>query len=230
MNKILVLVGLLIFGLLFPITKSVAFDELEMAVTIPLVETLDLRLDGSITSILVPLTRDFDYVLRIIFHLEFNDPNYVGSLWGEGAALANGTSIVVENVLLIDFNITQNKHLSHLAFDSIVIHDDADPKYTRIYTKMSFGEFCPNGIRIATNESLYFIVQDDMTAAAHDVTEFTVIIEGFQIERQVAPKQYPVNPFEYFNNWAIWALTQPLVWLMILLSCAIIIYIFRKMR
>lgn len=216
--------------LLVPLANAKAFDELSGAVTIPLVETLDLQLDGSVTPILVPVTREFDYVLRIIFHLEYDDPLYIGTLWGEGAALANGTAIIIENVLLIDFNITQNRHLSHLAFDSNVIHDEGTPKFTRIYTKISFGEFCPNGIRIATNESLYFIVQDDMTAAANDVTDFTVIVEGFQIERE-AVAQVPVeNPFKMFDKIALQIITNwPLI-AVIFLGVMLIWYVFRKAR
>lgn len=227
MRQIFLVVGLLATGLFLPLFAVVG-DDTEIA-KIPLVETLDLRVDGSITPVTVALTKDYDYVGSLVFGLGYTDPAYVASEFAKGPALTNGTCMMVNNALFLDFNFTQNNDFGKIAYDMTVLHDDEDPEDTHIHARFNFDLFCPGGLAISSDTSLFFLVQDDLTAAALAIVTFVVIVEGYQIDQQVVPKQSPLNPFEYFDRWARWAVTQPLIWLMIILGFVVIIFVFRSL-
>lgn len=221
------IIGVLVLGPIIPLPVTAENDTL--ITKIPLVETLNLRVDGSITPVSVLLTLDYDYVGSLVFGLDYDDPDYVAVNFAANGSLANGTCMIVNNAPFWDFNITQNNDFNKIAYDIDIIHDDADPKETHIHARFNFDLFCPGGLPISSSTSLYFIVQDNITAAASGITTFVVVVEGYQIDRQAAPKQYLINPFEYFDRWARWAVTQPLVWAMIILGFVVIIYIFRSL-
>lgn len=58
----------LLLLVIFPISSSNAFDDLDVATTIPIIESVDLNIDGD-PAVTVSLTKDFDYILRLIFEL-----------------------------------------------------------------------------------------------------------------------------------------------------------------
>ncbi len=105
---------------------------------IPVIESLDLLVDGSVSPVTITLTQDFDVIMRFIFELEYDDPSFIGEEFAEAGPLTNGTCICVNGDSLFDFNITQNDDFMRMSYDTTVFHDDKEPKVTHVFTRLSF--------------------------------------------------------------------------------------------
>lgn len=212
-----------------PITTIYAVDESDSnSVRFMVVENVDLYVDGSITPKLINLTEDFDHVMRFVWNLIWTDNDIDYDLFGTlGGPLTNGTEILYNGTEQLK-PVTSIGDFGVVSYDVRIDSDDKNPHTNHLYSRLSFWKFVDQEDGIAVHiHNIQFRVNDDITAACDD---FFVSVQGYKlIVPFTPPKQYPVNPFEYFNNWALWALTQPLVWLMTALSIAVIIYIFRKM-
>lgn len=143
----------------------------------PLIEELDLLLDGSIDPVHVNQTEDFSYITRIIFNLHWrtNAINWDDFGLIEGG-LANGTSISYDRVVLND-PITILHEFAHFSYDIDVKTDGKNPVDNHLSSRLSFFKFVPAGLLIAGARNITFTVADDLTGAG-DL--FNVILEGYK--------------------------------------------------
>lgn len=202
MKKILLVVILLFF--IIPVTYGSADTELKQ---VPVVEEIDLLVDGSITPITKSLTKTYNFISRVIIELDYDNANFVGSEFGAGAALTNGTSILINGDLVFPNNITTNDQFFTLAFDVVQFTDEATPKETHIYTRLALSTLLPPfGLVYAGASSLSFIVQDDLTDAGLAISKFQVVIAGSKFETVVLAESFTDDLFiiEFLNNLALY--------------------------
>lgn len=221
MKKIL-LVMLLVFFII-PVTYGSATTELKQ---IPVVETLDLKVDGT-TPVRFNLSKDFDFVVVIVIHLDYDDPNYVPSEFAEGPALTNGIFICVENTALLDFNITDNEGMTNLGYETTIFQDDKVPKATHVFTRFTFQRILPPfGLAYTSNDSFFITIQDDMTAANLDIDEFEVHVAGFRYETVVLAESSTSDFFliDFLNNLALYLVQY---WFVIVAVSAVIIVVIK---
>lgn len=224
-------ITVLCLSVLFVPIQLQAFDDLDGRTTVPIVEEVDLKLDGSITQQVVNFSADFDYIMRLIFHLDFQDAAFLMSEFGKGTALTNGTQIFSEGSDLLGFNITKNEDFFRFAYDTQVIEDDAAPKAVHIYSRFSFFKFSPNGLRYSSVLSLQLKINDDLTAAGLGLADFAVVAEGFSFETEqgaITPKV--LSPFDYLNSWAIFLISEPFLWFVLLAGIAVFVGLWKKLK
>lgn len=191
-------------------------------------EKVDLYLDGSITPVIVNLTEPFDHVMRFVWNLIWRDNVVDFDVFGTLAVpLTNGTEVSYNGTTL-QAQIKSIKDFGTLSYDVRIDQDDKNPKDNHLYSRLSFWKFVSYQEGLDVHDyTLQFQINDNITDACSD---FFVMVEGYRlVYPEVAAIQFPLNPFDYFNRWGLWALTQPLIWLMIGISFAVIIFIFRKM-
>ena len=201
MKKILLV--LIVFVIFAPLTYVSGETELKQ---IPVVETLDLLVNGT-TPVRFNLSKDFDFVVVIIFHLDYDDPNYIPSKFANGPVLANGIFICVENVGLLDFNITDNEGMTNLGYETTIFQDDKVPKATHVFTRFTFQRILPPfGLVYSSNDSFFITIQDDLTAANLDIDEFEAHIAGFRYETVVLAEGLTDDLFliSFLNNLALY--------------------------
>ena len=201
MKKILLV--LILFSIITPITYVSGETELKQ---IPVIETLDLLVNGT-TPVRFNLSKDFDFVVVVIFHLDYDDPNYIPSEFAEGPALANGIFICVENIGLLDFNITDNEGLTNLGFETTIFQDDKVPKATHVFTRFTFQRVLPPfGLSYTSNDSFFITIQDDLTAANLDIDELEVHVAGFRFEEVILAESFTDDMFliQFLNNLALY--------------------------
>ncbi len=218
-----VLLVLIFFSFLIPIIGVSGETELKQ---FPVIETIDLLVNGTI-PIRFNLSKDFDFVVVVIFHLDYDDPNYIPSEFAEGPALTNGIFICVENTGLLDFNITDNEGLTNLGFETTIFQDDKVPKATHVFTRFTFQRILPPfGLSYTSNDSFFITIQDDLTAAALDIDGIEVHIAGFKFETIILAESFNADFFliDFLNNMAL-AFTQ--YWFVILAVCGVIIAVIK---
>lgn len=169
------------------------------AVLQPVIEELDLFVDGSINPVHINQTGDYTFITRILFSLHWRSNAINHDDFGLiVAGLVNGTSISYDKQLLTG-PMTNIHDFAHVAFDSAIVTDDKNPKDNHLTSRLSFFKFIPEGLRMGNNRNLTFTVEDDMTAAG-DL--FVVIIEGYKTADTGNP---PVNavwsPVNILNFW-----------------------------
>lgn len=195
----------------------------------PQAEIIDLILDGSINPVRKNLTKDYDFITKLHFELDYEQTDWIPSDFAASDALENGTATISENGALFDGNFTQNDKV-YLASDiAIVVQDDKTPKVTHIYGLINLFEIMPiYGLAYTTIDSLYFLVQDNLTAPAYAIVEFQVLVIGFKWDETKDATVQPSNPFETFNIWALWILSSWGLWLIVIVALAVFIFILRK--
>ena len=221
MKKLLLV--LILFLFIIPITSGSSTTEPQQ---VPVIETIDLFVDGS-TPIRFNLSKDFDFVVTIVFHLDYDDPNFIPSEFAEGPALTNGVFFGIENGPLVDFNITTNEGLTNIGVDTTIFQDDKVPKATHIFTRFNFQRILPPfGLAYTSNDSFYIIIQDNLTAAALDIERFVVHVAGFRFDEIILAESFTDEFFyiDFLNNLALY-LAQ--YWIVILGVSAIIIILIK---
>ncbi|MHA2010529.1 MAG: hypothetical protein ACW980_24715 [Promethearchaeota archaeon] len=144
----------------------------------PLVEILDLDVDGS-TAVFVNISKGFDFVKRIIWNLDFATNAFETGKFADDTALTNGINIYYNDVsILDDDNITNNAKFSHTSYDIAIITSDKNPKERLLVSRWSFDKFTPEGLKINSDRTLAFHIQDNISALA-SVDVFQVTIEGY---------------------------------------------------
>lgn len=190
-------------------------------------EKVDLFLDGSITPILVNLTTDMTHAMRFVWNLIWNDNTIDFDVFGTLAiALTNGTQVIYNGSDQLD-PITAIKDFGSVSYDVRIDSDDKNPKDNHLYSRLSFWKFVDavDGLNIH-DFTLQFRVRDNITAACDN---FFVLVEGYKLVSPAGdPQQAPLNPFEYFDRWARWALTEPLIWLTIITTIAVFVFMAKK--
>lgn len=195
----------------------------------PQAEIIDLILDGSINPVRKNLTKDYDFITKLHFELDYVQTDWIPSDFAASDALENGTATISENGPLFDGNFTQNDKVYLAADIAIVVQDDKTPKVTHVYGLINLFEIMPiYGLAFTTTDSLYFIVQDNLTAPVYAIVEFQVLVIGFKWDETKDVTAQPPNPFETFNTWVLWFLANWGLWLIIIIALAVFIFILRK--
>ena len=200
---------------------------------LPSAETIDLHIDGSITPVRKNLVKKYDFVTKMHFELDYEQTNWIPSDFAAGDSLENGTATISgDGPLFGSGNFTNNDKIYLVADTVEFIQDDKSPKITHIYGQINLFEMIPPfGLSITSNDSLYFIVQDNLTAAVYAVVEFQVLIEGFRWDTTKRDTPAAINLFGWFNE--VWlAITTETMWLLVvfLFGIGIPLILWRKLH
>lgn len=216
--------GILLFSF-FPIVQSQAQKGTE-ELLIPIVEVIDLLFNGT-TPRLCNITRNFQWISRMVWTLDFVSNQLLFTNFAGGSGLTNGVDVLSNgSSFLGDGAITMNHEFAHTSFDLIVLSDEAGTKNRILLARWSFFKFVPpNGIRHVDNTSLQFLIQDDLTAAGLAISEFTVTIEGFRSEFIPLAVGDPLSEFWIFDviNWWAFALQQNIISIIVLLAAILVV-------
>lgn len=168
----------------------------------PVIETLDLMVDGAITTQFINQTPNtFSFIQRIIYgiHWENNaiDLDDFGNLEG---GLVNGTKIFFDNLLLVTFFDIHD--FAHVAYDLTIMTDDKNPVDNHLAVRLSFDKFIPGGLDVRANQNLTFSVQESINDTVVD--DFEVTLEGYSAP--VPTSNEPIvpiwSPASIWNAWA----------------------------
>lgn len=189
----------------------------------PVVETVDLLVDGSQTAQTINLTEDFDYVNRICFVLIWgensSDYNQFGNHTDE---LENGTLIYYDNSQFFDA-ITCITSFTSFSYNLQILTDDKNPIENHLIAQISFDKFIDGGLDVRVYD-LQFIVQDNNTAYA---STFIAQIQGEEIIEVPEEKSPSPNFFDNINNFAVEFMKEPLWWVWLLIPIAAVILLLK---
>jgi hypothetical protein len=198
----------------FSITTVLATDK---TVLYPIAEYVDLYIDGSTTAQTVNLTEDFDYVARITFTLIFDgdiDFLHFGAL---GTPLTNGTAIQYNSSSLFSKNITCNHCFASLTYDMAIFSDDKNPIEHHLVARITFAHIVDDKGLDVRNYDLQFIVQDDITSACDN---FFVCVQGYKLVSTPDNEAPPPNLLNNIQYFAVEFMSQPLLWVVLLMPLA----------
>lgn len=218
---------LICFILAFFVFNSVNITTAAMIYT-PVSESLNLKLDGSITPVTINLTETFHYVTYIMLHMEYDDPNFIGGEFGEGTALINGTRVLYKGNSLVNGNLKDNDDFYDYFADVNRFTDDKDPKSTHIHAHLDFTGTFQHNLRIHSFTDFQIVIQDDLTSATYDLTSFDLFIHGFLSETAIENTQRPPNLLAQIQGFAVGFMSEPLFWVILLIPLAFIITLVRK--
>ena len=146
---------------------------------IPVVEEIDLLVDGSITPQVFTPNETATYWMRCVWTLHFIDASVDFSDWGAGGgALANGTSMFYDDTNLLPGNITNNHDFVHSAYNLDWFQDDKSPNENHFVSRYSFFRYVPSGL-FMPDHTFRIIVADNITAADHAIDHFKVYLKGY---------------------------------------------------
>ncbi len=170
------------------------FDEFDYRA--PVIENVELNVDGSITPQLINITKDFDYVARLIVHLHWLANFIFFDDFGSGSALANGSLVLYDGVA---FNSAVKSHedFGKLSYDIVILTDERSPKSNRLLARLSFTRFIDNnlGLKIKDGHMLSFLIRDNITDQAD---EFSVLVEGWKLVKRELGIRYSFIEEVYF--------------------------------
>lgn len=216
--------------LLFIIGTSIAVSHVQAngaPIKFIVVETVSLFIDGSINPVLVNLTKDFDHVMRIVWNLVWGEVNIDFDQFGTLAGpLTNGTEVFY-NGTSVNGAVTAIKDFGTVSYDVRIDTDDIALTTNHLYSRLSFFKIVDplKGLDVH-NFDLQFQINDDITAACDD---FFALVQGYKfVTLSEEIQEFPLNPFEYFDRWARWAMTEPLIWLTIILGIAVFVFMAKK--
>lgn len=165
-------------ALLTFLTPTIARTRADTLIKIPVVEELDLLVDGSITPQHFTPNESVTMWMRGVWVVEFIDNALNFSGWGAGNSLTNGTAMRYDTTNLIIENITHLHQLGHESYDFSIISDDKNPKGNHITSRYSFFRFVPGGL-FMNGHTLTLIVSDNQTAAEYAIDTFEIHLEGY---------------------------------------------------
>lgn len=195
----------------------------------PVIETVSLLVDGSINSVLVNLTEPFDFVKRFVINVIWTKNTVIFDDFGTlGGGLINGTQFLFNGSVF--GTVTQISDFGTISYDVRIDTDDSGVKQNHLYSRLSFFKVTDHQLGLDVRDfDFQFRVRDNNTDAVDD---FFVTVQGFRfVTDEGGPDPATaVNPFEYFNTWALWLLTQPLTYFMIILGLGTVLLLLRKIR
>lgn len=180
--KIKLFVVLWLFVLATAITLPVTAEDPEIftegSYMIPVIEELNLTVDGSINPVLVNITKEFDYIMRIIWYLHWEENAIDYGEFGTGSALENGSCICYDGSSLNGY--VKNIHdFSHWAYDLRIDSDDRVPKSNHLVSRLSFFKMSPPyGLKIKDGHTFSVVINDNIPSYCDD---FAVTVQGFKI-------------------------------------------------
>ena len=172
---------------------------------VPILETIDLKVNGSINIQYLNQTPDtFSYIYRIIWvlHWENNVIDY-DDFCNLDDGLINGTLILFNNIPL-NSPIKDIHHFSHTSYDLTISTDDKNPKDNHLVSRLSFDKFIPGGLDVRDNQNLTFAIRDEINASVCDV--FLVTIEGYHAPDAETGGSFPAiwSPVNLWNAYSPW--------------------------
>jgi len=180
-QKTLFFLPIIIFSFLIP----QQINALEGS-SVPIVEVLDLKIDGSASGgVFVNTTKEFLVISRVIWNLEFKDQSVDFTGFGSGNALTNGINVYYNDVSLLDnANISKNDDFGHGSYDISIHSDDQGANKDNILlSRWSFSKFVESstiaGLIRTSEKRLAFHIQDDLLSSSAFI-ELTVTIEGYK--------------------------------------------------
>lgn len=189
----------------------------------PLVETLDLLVDGSETPQTIDYTNNFDTINRMCFVLiwEENSTDY-DQFGNHTDELENGTLIYYNNLQIFN-TITCIKSFESFSYDLQILEDDKNPIENHLIAQVSFDNFVEGGLDVRAYD-LQFIVQDNNTAYA---STFVVQIQGEEIIEVVDEKAPRPSFFDGINDFAVEFMKEPLWWVWLLIPIAAVVLLIK---
>jgi hypothetical protein len=209
---------MILFFLLVPLfltVPGIAADRED--IKFPVIENVSLLVDGSVNPVLVNLTEPFDFVQRFVINVIWTKNTIIfddfGTLVG---GLINGTQFLYNSTVFGTVNSIAD--FGTLSYNVRIDTDDSGVKQNHLYSRLSFFKFVDADLGLDVQGfDFQFRVRDDNAAAVDD---FFITVQGFRLlDAEASPDPTTaVNPFDYFNTWALWLLTQPLTYFMIIVG------------
>ena len=231
-NKI-VLFTFLCFSFLLPSFNTntnmvIAHSDSEVLIYTPIVETLDLKVDGS-STVFVNISYAFSYVARIIWQFEFFDLLINWEGFDSGSALSNGINVFYNDISVIGQVIKTNAGFSRSSYDVSLQRDDRNPNANILSSRYSFDKFIPGGLQITDTKTLSFQIMDDLLTRSA-IIQFQVTAEGYQVHSQINTNTEKINdPLNFFET--LWYENQTaLISLSILSLSALLVLLFFRRR
>ena len=219
--KIIVLISLLLMvgfmgqSLVSASNASIIYD--------PVVETVNLLVDGSSSPQTISLTEDFDYVNHVVFVLIWQENSTDYDQFGTHISeLENGTLVYYSDSQLFNA-ITCTKSFESFSYDMDILTDDKNPIENHLIARLSFNNFVGQGLDVRTYD-LEFIVQDNNTAYA---STFEAQLQGEQmieVHEKEAPRPILLNNI---NDFAVEFMKEPLWWIWLLIPIAAVVLLIK---
>lgn len=189
----------------------------------PVIETVDLLVDGSITPQIINYTSNFDTINRICFVLIWEENSIDYDQFGTHTShLENGTLITYKSLQL--FNpIDCIRCFTTFTYDVQILKDDKNPIENHLTARISFNNFVEGGLDVRAYD-LQFVVQDNNTLYANT---FIAQIQGEEMIEVVDKKAPRPNLLDNINHFAIEFMKEPLWWVWLLIPLAAVVSILK---
>ena len=144
--------------------------------SIPVIEGIDLKVNISE----IEVSKHFDFITRVIWHVQWQNPNPTWILFGGDAALTNGIQIKYIDDFVLDHGIIDNAHFGAVAYDTRLDQDLGGTKTNVLQSRLSFFRFTKDnrGLHLTNDKRFAIVVQDDLSSSGNDVIE--VHVEGWR--------------------------------------------------
>lgn len=183
MKKLIIIGSLLL--IVFPIVGANGQNQIPDGIVFldPVIEILDLNIDGT-GGVFVNISKDFDYIMRLVYNLDFIDNSLDFDVFaGEAAPLTNGLLMFYNDISFLNGSgIKSNDDFGNIGYDVSVLSDEKNPKGRTILGRLSFFKFIVGGLLINDQRTLAFKVQDNMSALT-SIDELSVAIEGYKMSQ-----------------------------------------------
>lgn len=214
-KRLLILILLVIS--FFPLSMVLSddinpFEEKEYK--LPIVEELDLKVNGSASPILLNLTSEFDWIRMLSVTFVWRDNAIDFDKYGAIAALTNGTEFLYDNKTFIGTFKCLECYLS-MCVDSIIVSDDKNPIDNHFIGFIYFHDHLTlNGLKMREGHTFNIRINDDLTSVGteHTVRVFgyRLIDRGYEFKRSFLEEVMLIdNPFELL----LWPIVIPLAFI-----------------
>lgn len=197
---------------------------------IPVIEEIDLLVDGSIIPQVFTPNETALYWMRSVWSLHFIDASVDFTVWGaDGGNLENGTSMFYDDINLLPGNITNTHDFVHTAYNLDWFQDDKTPKDNHFVSRYSFFRHTPNGLYMP-DHTFRIIVADNITAEIHAIDHFKVYLQGYTILNIPggAEDETPDINIQGFLDDQLKIAVAIFPWLLLIGIVVGILYLFRK--
>ena len=153
---------------------------LGVAAALPVMETIDLLVDG-VPTVVIPATGDYTYIARIIMTLRFDTSTLTWIEFGDETALTNGFFMRYNGINLgLTASVKNNGDFFRYGYDVNLEADAVAVPNQVLSARWSFNKWTPHGLGMwDVTDSFAFVIQDDMTALT-TIDELTATIQGWK--------------------------------------------------
>ena len=151
--------------------KKMAFkrEQRDLTNAYPVIEEIDLMT----TAKAIFLKKDFRFITRVIFNIEWTEVNYNWLKFGIDAALTNGIQLMYHGNFILPHGLVKNSDFGAIAYDTSLTIDNAAAKNALLQSRLSFFKFTHKGegLRITNAKRFAIVVQDDLSGSLNNVIE-----------------------------------------------------------